>query len=80
MATRSKSPAGRLIAVGVLTLLLCLGVVLLYVGWEPFTHRVEGFSLSRTGYVGMALGLVAALVLGAGLTALILSRKRKHKD
>jgi hypothetical protein len=61
-------------AVGVLALALCLGVVLLFVGWEPFR---PGFSLTGTGWAAMAIGLLAALLLCVGLTLLILDGKRK---
>ena len=77
MALRPRSRVGPLIAVGVLMLLLCLGVGYLYVGWQPFTGKA-GFSLSATGYFAMAIGLLAALLLGVGLTLLILRGKRKE--
>ena len=70
LANRSKTRIGPLIAVGILTLLLCLGVGSLYVGEGP------GSSLTAVGYVAMAIGLAAAIVLGAGLTLLILHDKR----
>jgi hypothetical protein len=47
------------------TLVLCVGIGLLYIGWQP------GASLSLTGYVAMALGLVAAILLGLGIVLLI---------
>ena len=74
---RTKSPVRPLIAVAFLTLALCVGVIYLYVGWEPFTGQ-PGFSMTRSGYVGMALGLLAALVLGIGLATLIVHGKRKN--
>ena len=76
MARRSRPPIGPLIAVCLLTLLLCLGVIHVYVGWEPFTEE-PGFSLTETGYLAMAIGLAAILMLAAGLLMLILSGKRK---
>ena len=48
--------------------MLCLGISLLYVGWQP------GATLSLTGYVAMAVGLLAAILLGAGIVLLI------HRD
>ena len=75
MARRSR-PLGPLIAVGVLTLLICLGVISVYIGWDPLVGG-PGFALTSTGYVAMAIGLVAAVVLGVGLAALILSDRRK---
>ena len=76
MARRSR-PLGPLIAVGVLTLLICMGVIYVYIGWDPLVGR-SGFALTGTGYVAMAIGLMAAVVLGVGLAALILSDR--HKD
>jgi hypothetical protein len=75
MARRSR-PLGPLIAVGALTLFICLGVLYAYVGWGPLVGEA-GFALTGTGYVAMAIGLMAALVLGIGLAALILSDRRK---
>lgn len=69
MAKRSKPRIGPLIAVGALTLLLCLGVGSIYVGWGP------GPALSGVGFVAMAIGLVAAVLLGIGLVLLILRGK-----
>ena len=77
MAIRTKRPVGPLVAVGVLTLMLCLGVIYIYVGWEPFTGK-PGFSMTRAGYIGMALGLLAALLLGIGLATLIIHGKHKR--
>ena len=75
MARRSW-PFGPLIAVGVLTLLICAGVIYVYIGWDPLVGG-SGFALTDTGLVAMAIGLMAAVVLGVGLAALILSDKRK---
>jgi hypothetical protein len=77
MAPRSKSPVGPLIGVALLTLALFAGVIYLYVGWEPFTGE-PGFALTRSGYVGLALGLLAALVFGVGLASLVLHGKRRN--
>lgn len=77
MARRSSSQVGPLIAVSGLTLLLCLGVVALYVGWDSVTGQA-GFSLTGTGYLAMAVGLLAALVLGVGLALLIVGGKQQE--
>jgi hypothetical protein len=71
LARRSKLRVGPTIAIGALTLVLCVSIGSLYVGWQP------GSSLNLTGYVAMALGLVAAIVLGVGLTLLIHHDKRR---
>ena len=68
MARRSKLRVGPTCAIGALTLVLCVSIGLLYVGWQP------GSSLNLTGFVAMALGLVAAILLGIGLLLLV------HRD
>ena len=70
MARRSKLRVGPTIAIGAVTLVLCVSISLLYVGWQP------GATLSLTGYVAMALGLVAAILLGLGIVLLIHHDKR----
>jgi hypothetical protein len=70
LARRSKLRVGPTLAIGVLTLMLCLGISLLYVGWQP------GSTLNLVGYVAMALGLLAAIVLGVGLALLVHHNKR----
>jgi ABC-type multidrug transport system permease subunit len=65
LARRSKLRVGPTIAVGAVTLALCVSISLLYVGWQP------GAALSLTGYVAMAVGLVAAILLGIGIVLLI---------
>jgi hypothetical protein len=68
---RSKLRVGPTIVIGALTLVLCISISLIYVGWQP------GSSLSLTGYIAMALGLAAAIVFGIGLTMLIHHDKRR---
>lgn len=70
LARRSKLRVGPTIAVGAVTLVLCVSIGLLYIGWQP------GSTLSLTGYVAMALGVVAAILLGIGLVLLIHHDKR----
>ena len=65
----------RLFGVGGITLLLCLGIGALYAGWPPFVGKA-GFSLNVTGYVAMAIGLIAVILLGLGLALLIHRDKR----
>lgn len=71
MARRSKLRVGPTIAVGAVTLVLCVSISLLYVGWQP------GSSLNLTGYIAMALGLLAAILLGIGIVLLI--HRDKHE-
>ena len=70
MARRSKLRVGPTIAIGAVTLVLCVSISLLYVGWQP------GSSLSLTGYIAMAVGLLAAILLGVGLVLLVHHDKR----
>ena len=65
----------RICAVGVVTLLLCLGIGVVYAGWPPFVGK-PGFSLTGTGYVAMAIGLTAVILLGLGLGLLVHHDKR----
>jgi len=67
LARRFKLRVGPTIAVGALTLVLCVGICLLYVGT----------SLSPTGYIAMAIGLLAAILLGVGLVLLVNRDKRR---
>lgn len=69
LARRSKLRIGPTLAIGVLTLMLCVGIGLLYVGWQP------GSTLSLIGYIAMTLGLLAAIVLGVGLALLVHSKR-----
>lgn len=70
MANRSKLRVAPTIAIVTLTLALCLGIGFLYVGWSADAP------LSATGYVAMALGLVAAIVLGIGVAMLVHAKRR----
>jgi hypothetical protein len=70
VANRSKLRIAPMCAIVALTLALCLGIGFVYVGWSPDAP------LSGTGYVAMALGLVAAIVLGIGLTMLVHNKRR----
>ena len=72
LARRPKLRIGATIAIAILTLVLCVSIGLLYVGWRP------GSTLSLTGYIAMALGLLAAILLGAGLFLLVHRGKRNE--
>jgi hypothetical protein len=76
MARPSRLPIGRLLVVCVLTLLVCAGILYVYVGWAPLAGEAD-ISLGRIGYVAMGLALMAVLMLGAGIIALILSGRRR---
>jgi hypothetical protein len=71
LARQSKLRVGPTIAIGALTLALCVSISLLYVDWRP------GSSLSLTGFVAVTLGLLAAILLGIGLFLLIHRDKRR---
>jgi hypothetical protein len=70
LARRSKLRVGPTVAIGAVTLVLCVSISLLYVSWQP------GSSLSLTGYVAMALGMMAAILLGIGVA--LLMHRDKH--
>ena len=70
MARRPNLHVGPTIAIAILTLVLCVSIGLLYMSWQP------GSTLSLTGYIAMALGLLAAILLGVGLFLLIHRGKR----
>jgi hypothetical protein len=65
VAKHPKLRVGLTIAIGVVTLLVCAGIGLLYAGGEPDSNT------TLIGYVAMGLGVVAALLLGVGLTLLV---------
>lgn len=71
MAKRSKLRIGPTIAIGVLTLLLCVGIAFVHAGGEPGSSTT-----TIIGYAAMGLGLVAAVLLGVGLCLLIHHDKR----
>jgi hypothetical protein len=70
VANRSKLRIAPMCAIVALTLVLCLGIAFLYIGWHPDAP------LSPTGYIAMALGLVAAIMLGVGLVMLVHNKHR----
>jgi hypothetical protein len=70
LARRSKLRIGPTLLVGAVTVVLCVSISLLYLGWQP------GATLNLTGYVAMAVGLLAAILLGIGIVLLIHHDKR----
>lgn len=64
---------------GALLALLGLALVMLYVGWQPGEDDV-GAGITASGYVAMALGIIATLALGIGLMALIFIGNRHQQD
>lgn len=75
MAERPKLHVGGTVAIVLLTLVLCVGIGVLYIGWQPGSN----LGLSLTGYVAMALGLLAAILLGVGLVWLIHCDKQRDE-
>jgi uncharacterized membrane protein YphA (DoxX/SURF4 family) len=75
LTRRTTARLARLLTVGVLTLLLCLGIGVIYAGWPPFVGK-PGYSLSGTGYAAMALGLTAVVLFGLGIALLVHHDKR----
>ncbi len=75
MANRTAGRIVRIFAVGILTLLLCVGIGILYAGWPPFVGE-PGYRLTGTGYIAMAIGLSAVVLFGLGLALLVHHNKR----
>jgi len=69
LSKASVQRIGSVTVIGVLTAVLCVGISLLYVGWEPES------TLNAVGYAAMVTGLLASLLLGLGLSLLVLSRR-----
>ena len=65
MAKRSNLHIWPTIAIGVLTVLVCLGIGSIYISGD------SGSNTTIIGYVAMGIGLVAAIMLGVGLALLI---------
>lgn len=78
MAKESRRGGTWLIVV-VLLVILALSIVVLYVGWE-IADDAGGMAMSTSGYVAMALGIVATLALGIGLMALVFYSNRHGDD
>lgn len=76
---RENRRAGTWLIVAVLLAILALAVVTLCVGWG-IADDTEGMAMSTTGYVAMALGIVATLALGIGLMALVFYSSRHGND
>jgi hypothetical protein len=77
LLNRSTVRIARIFAIAVVTGLVCLGVGILYAGWPPFVGE-PNFRLNGTGYVAMAIALVAAILFGLGL-ALLVHYDRHHR-
>jgi hypothetical protein len=76
MDSKSKSGWGSWLVLGVLIVLLCLAIVVLYVSWDP----EQSGAMTGAGYVAMTLGVVATLALGIGLMALMYYSNRSGRD
>jgi len=72
MPKRSKLRLGPTFVIGVLTVLACVAIGFIYIGGDP------GATATIIGYVAMGLGLLAAILLGVGVTLLI--HRDKHSD
>ena len=58
---------------------LGLAIVFLYVGWGRGEDDL-GSDISGSGYVAMALGIVATMALGIGLMTLVFVGNRRRRD
>jgi hypothetical protein len=74
--TRTDKPTGIWHIVGIGLALVGLAAALLYVGWGAD----EGFVTTFSRSVAIAFGIVIALALGIGLTALIYLGSRRRRD
>jgi hypothetical protein len=63
------------VLLGLLGLAIYMGVA----GWNMGSDSA-GESMSTTGYIAMAFGIVVTLVLGAGLMALMYYSSRNDRD
>jgi len=72
MPKRSKLRLWPTVGIGVLTVLTCVAIGFIYIGGDP------GATATIIGYVAMGLGLLAAILLGVGVTLLI--HQDKHSD
>ncbi len=76
MGVNPRPRWGSWLILGVLIGLLCVAIVTVYLGWDS---RESG-AMTATGYVAMALGIVATLALGIGLMALVFYSSRSGRD
>jgi hypothetical protein len=77
--SKAKSHWGTWLVLAVLIGLLGLAFAELYIGWSPGDDDV-GTGVSGSGYVAMALGVLATLALGVGLMALMFFSHRSGRD
>lgn len=77
MANPSTVRIARMCAIGVVTVLLFVGIGILYAGWPPFVGD-PNVSLSGTGYAAMALALLAVAAFGLGI-ALLVHHDKHHR-
>lgn len=70
MPRRIRSRLAWIFVIGILTLLSCIGIALIYTSGKP------GSVLGLTGYIAMGLGLLTAIVRGVGLALLVLHDRR----
>lgn len=72
MASRNAGPWGT---IAILLVLLALAVTFSVIGWE--TAGVGPAQVSTSGFIAMALGIIATLALGIGLMALMFHGNRR---
>jgi hypothetical protein len=79
MQADRKSRGGTVLVVVVLLGLLGLAVYMGVAGWDMGSDAAGG-SMSTTGYIAMALGIVVTLALGAGLMTLMYYSSKHDRD
>ena len=79
MQADRKSVKGTVLVVAVLLGLLGLAIYMGVAGWNMGSDS-SGGSMSTTGYIAMAFGIIATLALGAGLMALMYYSSKHDRD
>jgi hypothetical protein len=79
MPANRKWGGGTFLVVIVLLGLLALAIYMGVAGWNMGSDGGGG-SMSTTGYIAMALGIIVTLALGAGLMALMYYSSKHDRD
>jgi len=77
---RKRFGAGTWLTLLVLGVMLALAIFVGYVGWATSDSSDPAQGMTTSGYIAMALGILATLALGIGLMALIFYSNRAGRD
>ena len=75
----SKMSGGAIAVLAVLIALLGFALYIMFAGWDVGPGR-QGGTISPSGYLAMALGIVFTLVIGVGLMTLIFYSNKHGRD